>query len=98
MSGVFGCEGAMRSCSNTNANSFGADWVVVQYNYDGSLLNCWELQDTSIANEESSDGIYWLSSEGHLVHISGFYNRVQVVDGKWVSAMNEIGIHPEDCR
>ena len=73
-----GCAGFERNCASWSAQSFGADWVVVQLAAPGQVVRCWKLTDTSIANEEHSDGIYWKDPQGHLVHISGWYNRVQV--------------------
>lgn len=93
-----GCAGTARNCSSCNATSFGADWIVVQMGMDGTPYRCWELRDTSIANEEGSDGIYWLSQDGNLVHISGHYNRVQVVRGRWDEAFAELGLTAATCR
>jgi hypothetical protein len=63
----------------------------------GRVMRCWELHDVSIANEDSSDGIYWESSDGHLVHISGFYNRVQVEHKGWDEAYAELGLNKMVC-
>lgn len=87
-----GCAGASRSCSSTWAESVGADWIVVQYAYNGDPINCWKLQNVSITNEEHSDGIYWKEGSGHLVHISGWYNRVQVDGGRYDEAAKLLGV------
>ena len=93
-----GCAGMQRSCSSCSAESFATDWVVVQYKYDGEPMNCWKLSNTSIANEQGSDGIYWVDSKTrNLVHISGWYNRVQVESGQWKEAADAIGIDLERC-
>ena len=71
-----GCASLNRGCSSWRAESFGGDWVVVQFRMDGSAFNCWKLENVSITNEGHSDGIYWKdSATSHLVHISGWYNR-----------------------
>lgn len=59
-----GCAGVSRDCSSCNASSFGSDWVVVQYRADGSPLNCWELRNTPISNEQGTDGIFWQDPQG----------------------------------
>jgi hypothetical protein len=93
-----GCAGMERGCSSYNANAFGADWVIVQMDDRGSPYRCWTLNDVSVSNEEASDGIYWLSPNGHLVHISGHYNRVQVEGSRWDEAYRELGLTEELCR
>ena len=92
-----GCAGISRKCSSCCAGAVGADWIVVQMDGFGRVMRCWELHDVSIANEESSDGIYWESADGHLVHISGFYNRVQVEHSGWDQAYREMGINKKIC-
>ena len=93
------CAGFNRSCSACMAESYGSDWVVVQYNYNGSPLACWKLLDASVSNEEHSDGIYWVDSKTrHLVHISGWYNRVQVEGGDFEGAANLLGVELRKCQ
>lgn len=93
-----GCAGFNRGCSSFNAQAFGSDWIVLQYGFDGKPINCWQLKNTSISNEEHSDGIYWLDSHsGHLVHISGWYNRVQVAQGRYDEAAKAIGVDLGKC-
>lgn len=92
-----GCAGWERSCSSCGAQNFGADWVVVQMDLEGKPFRCWKLSDTSISNEESSDGIYWVGDGGNLVHISGLYNRVQVEDNNWDQAFAEVGLSEDMC-
>lgn len=94
---VFGCAGQQRSCAGCNAENFGADWVVVQLRTDGTPFRCWALHDTSIGNEPHSDGIWWQSPGGHLVHISNLYNRVQVQGGDWNGAFTELGLSRATC-
>lgn len=95
---VASCAGTVRSCSSCSAESFGGDWVVVQYTLSGQVLHCWRLPNTSIVNESDSDGIYWENPEGSLVHISNFYNRVQVSDGNWDSAYRELSVTESQCK
>jgi hypothetical protein len=92
------CAGWERGCSSWNAESFGANWIVVQYAMDGSPMNCWKLSNVSITNEQSSDGVYWKDPSGHLIHISGWYNRVQVEGGDFDSAAKAVGIHLPACK
>lgn len=88
-----GCAGLGRGCSSWKARQFGGDWIVVQYDFKGDPFNCWKLEDTSIINEAASDGIYWKDGESkHLVHISGWYNRVQVFNGRYGEAAKLLGI------
>jgi hypothetical protein len=94
---IASCDGFMRGCSSDVANHLGADWVIVQYNNAGDPIQCWQLTDVSVANEEASDGIYWLSEDGHLVHISGWYNRVQVEGDRWDQAASELEVDLKTC-
>ena len=90
---MVGCAGFQRSCSSSIAGGFGSDWVIVQFDCSGKPFNAWLLKGCSVSNEEGSDGIYWLdSSSGHLVHISGWYNRVQVTGGRFGEAALLLGV------
>jgi hypothetical protein len=91
-----GCASLERGCSDFGADNFGANWVVVQYDYHMQPANCWLVKEQSITNEHGSDGIYWVSNSGNLIHLSGWYNRVQVV-GSWETAANELGIDLSRC-
>lgn len=93
-----GCAGWQRDCSSCSASTFGSDWIVLQYGYDGKPINCWELRNTAITNEEHTDGIFWQEPSGHLVHISGWYNRVQVSNGDWSGAAKSIGVDDALCK
>jgi len=92
-----GCASWERDCNSSVASSFGGDWIVLQYGFDGSPINCWKLTNTAITNETGTDGIYWLNPGGHLVHISGWYNRVQVSNGDYAGAAKSIGIELDRC-
>jgi hypothetical protein len=88
-----GCAGMRRGCSSFWATQAGADWIVVQYDFNMDPKCCWKLQDVSISNEPQSDGIYWKdSTTGHLVHVSGWYNRVQVEGGRYDEAAKLLGV------
>jgi hypothetical protein len=92
-----GCAGTTRSCSNWSAETFGGDWIIVQYNYSGTPFNCWKLNDTSVTNESNSDGIYWTTQFGHNIHVGGWYNRVQVSNGDFTTAAKELGVDLNKC-
>lgn len=93
-----GCAGTQRDCQSCNASNFGADWVVVQYAANGRPINCWQLRNTGISNEIQSDGIFWSDGEtGHLVHISGWYDRVQVAGGRFGQAAASVGVKLNQC-
>jgi hypothetical protein len=97
LAAVVGCAGLDRGCSSWCASAVGANWIIVQYNNLGTPLACWKLDDVSVDNEEHSDGIYW-KQNGHLVHISGWYNRVQVDNGDFKGAAALLGIDLERCQ
>lgn len=92
-----GCAAISRDCSSCGASNFGSDWIVLQYKMDGEPINCWKLKNTAITNEEHTDGIYWQGPSGHLVHISGWYNRVQVQGGDWEGAAKTLGVTMARC-
>jgi hypothetical protein len=88
-----GCAGCNRGISSMWATGMGADWIVVQYTMEGKPFNCWKLEGVSISNEAQSDGIYWKdTATGHLVHISGWYNRVQVSNSRYEEAAELLGV------
>ena len=95
---LVGCAGTQRSCSSSCAETYGADWVIVKTTMDGVPFRCWQLEGVSVANEGASDGIYWKSEDGHLVHIQGNYERVQVERGDWKGALAQVGLTPERCQ
>jgi hypothetical protein len=96
---TFACQGSARGCQATCAENYGADWVVVQTDWEGYPYRCWTLKNTAIANEKNSDGIYWVDPKSkNLVHISGGYNRVQVIDNRWDEAFATLGITKEICE
>lgn len=92
------CAGWGRSCTGCIAQEFGASWVVTQNDMQGHPFRCWKLENVSVANEQGSDGIQWKSPDGHMVHLAGQYNRVQVDGGNWTSAFAELGLTEETCK
>ncbi len=93
---LVGCAGFNRGCSSFNAQAFGSDWLIVQYSTSGEPINCWQPRNVSVSNEDRSDGIYWAEG-GHLVHISGWYNRVQVSAGRYADAAKLVGVDLNKC-
>jgi hypothetical protein len=97
--GYFGRTSVSRGCSNFSAKYTGADWIIVKTDLEGKPFRCWELRNVSIVNEENSDGIYWKdSSTGNLIHISGFYDRVQVSNNNWDKAFRTLNLTRNTCQ
>jgi hypothetical protein len=71
--------------------------LIVQFDMHGKPFNCWKLQNVPVENEPSSDGIYWQAQNGHLVHISGWYNRVQVRGSNFDGAARAVGVDLAQC-
>ena len=93
---LVGCAGLQKDCASCEAENFGGDWIIVQYAYDGHPINCWNERGASISNEKASDGIFW-THKGNLIHISGWYNRVQVYGGNYVDAEKSLNIDLTRC-
>lgn len=91
-----GCAQFTRSCASFRAETFGSDFLVVQFDMVGRPFNCWKVT-RGVENETASDGIFWQDNMGHLVHISGWYNRVQVAGGDWAGAARLVGIDVARC-
>jgi hypothetical protein len=92
-----GCASWERDCNSKVSSTFGGNWIVLQYGFDGTPINCWKLENTAITNETGTDGIYWQDPDGHLVHISGWYNRVQINGSNWDGAAKSIGVELVRC-
>lgn len=78
--GVIACmgpAGVKTSLSGWYASGYGSDWLVVQYAQSGCVIHSWDLQSEAIKNEGSSDGIYFVTEEGPVVHLSGHYTYIQ---------------------
>jgi hypothetical protein len=95
---LVGCAGIQRDCSGCMASSLGSSWLIVQYGFNGQPYNCWRLENTAVDNEYNTDGIFWYEKSGHLVHISGWYNRVQVNNSDWKGAADSIGVELNKCQ
>lgn len=94
---LVGCAAWSRDCASCSASSFGSDWIIVQYRFDGTPINCWMLRNTAVSNEQATDGIFWQAPSGHLVHISGWYNRVQVQGGDFKGAAKQLNVNYDSC-
>lgn len=95
-----GCAGQQRSCQAKYAETYGADWIITQDRADGTVARCWIVRGQSVANEEHTDGIHWIDpTTGHLIHISGWYNRVMVTNQQWAQAGQLVGVdNVEMCK
>ncbi len=91
-----GCAGLQRDCASGCASNIGSDWVIVQFAADGHTIHCWELHDVAVDSDNSND-VYWQTNSGHLVHIEGWYNRVQVQNGDFSDARRAMGLGEETC-
>jgi hypothetical protein len=72
-----GPAGIKTQMSGWSASAYGSDWLVVQYAQSGCVIASWELENEAIQNEGSSDGIYFVTEEGPVVHLSGHYTYAQ---------------------
>lgn len=92
------CAGFNKSCSQFNAGSFGSDWIVVQYAADGRPFHCWKLKNVSL-EAEAGGGIDWQEQgrDAHLVHLTGWENRVQVVKNDFEGAAKLLGVDAKLC-
>jgi hypothetical protein len=77
---VIGPNRINRFWENYKSDAYGSDWLVIKENMNGDAIHYWELKNTSIGNEENSDGIYFLDGNEDIVHLSGFYTYIEVKD------------------
>ena len=77
---IWGPAGLKTSLLGWVASAYGSDWLVVQYAQSGCVISSWELKDAAIHNEYGSDGIYFVTEAGPVVHLSGHYTYVQGPD------------------
>ena len=94
---LLGCASVSRDCASCNAENFGSDWIIIQYGFDGKPINCWQERNVAISNESTSDGIYWQHGS-HLIHISGWYNRVQVSNSDFEGEAKAVGVDLVRCQ
>jgi len=91
-----GCAGASKDCAQFGASNFGADWIIVQYAQDGRPFHCWKL--TNVAVDSTAGGnVDWQTRDGHLVHLTGWENRVQVRNGDFDGAARLVGVDASRC-
>jgi hypothetical protein len=70
----------------------------VQYAYDGRPFHCWKLRDVAVDSSVGGN-VNWQDSEnGHLVHLTGWENRVQVVGGDFDGAARLVGVEASKCN
>lgn len=75
----------------------GSDWIVVQFDQSGRPFNCWKLHGAAVDNNEGGNVDWKDPANGHLVHITGWENRVQVQGGDFTSAAKLLGIDAAKC-
>ena len=92
-----GCAGLQKDCAQVGAGTFGSDWIVVQYAMDGHPFHCWKLRDTVVENSEGGNVDWQDRTNGHLVHLTGWENRVQVVGGDFAGAATIVGVDDAKC-
>ncbi len=76
----YGPAGIKTGVYGWKASAYGSDWLVVQYAQSGCVITSWELENEAVQNESSSDGIYFVTEKGPVVHLSGHYTFVQNPD------------------
>jgi hypothetical protein len=60
------------------ATAYGSEWLVIQYTSQGDVNMFWDLKSpSSVCSESHSDGIYFTTTEGTIVHLSNFYIYAQ---------------------
>ena len=91
------CAGMNKMCSQTGASMFGSDWIVAQYDFNGKPFHCWKLRNAAVDSSEGGNVDWKDPNGGHLVHLTGWENRVQVKDGDFVGAGQLIGIDANQC-
>jgi hypothetical protein len=94
---VAGCAGFNKSCSQFSAASFGSDWIVVQYTQDGKPFHCWKLTGASVESSQGGNVDWQDPKNGHLMHITGWENRVQVQHKDWPGAGKLLNIDVNQC-
>lgn len=92
------CAGNAKACSQFSAQSFGSDWIVVQFAQDGHAFNCWKLHGAAVGSSEGGNVDWQDRVNGHLVHITGWENRVQVVRGDFEGAAALVGVDATRCN
>ena len=83
---IIGPNKINRFWQNYKADAYGSDWLVVQYDMTGSPIQYWELKDKSIGSEFNSDGIFFTDNDNLVIHLSGFYNYIEIKDNNFEKA------------
>jgi len=92
-----GCAGWQKECTQIGAKNFGANWIVVQFDQSGRPFHCWKLRGVSVTSEQGGN-VDWQTSDGHLVHLTGWENRVQVRGSDFESAAKLVGVDANLCN
>lgn len=87
-----------KDCSQWVASDFGGDWMVVQYAFDGRPFHCWKLRDAAVDSEQGGNLNWKDPGNGHLVHVTGWENRVQVINGDFETAAKLLGVEASQCN
>lgn len=91
------CASLQKGCSQATANTFGSDWIVVQFDQSGKPFNCWKLRGAVVESGTGGNVDWKDTNTGHLVHITGWENRVQVSNGDFASAAKLLGVDEAKC-
>ena len=92
-----GCAGTGKACSQMGASAFGSDWIIVQYRQDGTAFHCWKVRDAAVDSGQGGN-IDWKDRQtGHLMHITGWENRIQVAGGDFETAGRLVGVDSNLC-
>lgn len=95
---IIGCAGIDKSLTSCCATNIGADWVIVQLDMNGNPIMCWKVYSVSLTSENTLDGIYWKDTKtGNLIHLSGWYNFVQVSGNNYEQACKTLNIVCDKC-
>jgi len=86
-----GPAGIKTQFSGWQASAYGSDWLVVQYAQSGCVITHWDLENEAVQNETNSDGIYFVTEEGPVVHLSGHYAYVQSPDDQVKTDLLKVG-------
>lgn len=98
LSTMTGCKQFAKDVAQKRAGMFGGDWIVVQYAMDGRPFHCWKLSGVSLSGTEGGSVDWKDSGNGHLVHLTGWENRVQVVGGDFDGAAEIVGVNASICK
>lgn len=91
-----GCAGLNKGCAQLTAGSFGSSWIIVQYDMTGRPFHCWKLSNAAVESEGGGN-VDWQDYNGHLVHVTGWENRVQVRGGNFAEAGLMLGVDANVC-